>query len=334
MDVVEALPQSSFALVELASFNMSAGQFQRAVKNLLAARLLEETLDTNYKLVQAYQANQQLSNALKLVTTLVEKHNDLSYLFQHQGILLGLTGEHNKAKKAFEKSVQLAPNNLSSITHLARIDMIEGNKSLARKRLQAALVDFPNEAALLVELGNSYTNQNEIDQAKNYYEKAYSLRRNSSLALAKVIEVLVVQKETTAAIALIEDYLARNNRDAGMYLQAAQLYMQDKKYDLAINAHQLSVKHSKNKGNMLIAFAQSQTSIGDIDSAILSYQRALGWNEYLFPAYRQLIDLLAKSKKVADAIKYIGLLEQKTKNTALSSVFLGDVYWFNGELEK
>jgi len=334
MDVVEALPQSAIALVELANFNMSAGQFQIAVENLLAAKLLEETLDTNYKLVQAYQANQQLSEALSLITTLVETYSGLSYLFQHQGILLGLTGEHSKAKQAFEKSVQLAENNLSSIIHLARIDVIEGNKTAARNRLQTALVDFPDNASLLVELGNSYTNKNEIGQAKNYYEKAYSLRRSSSLALAKLLEVLVVQKEVAEAIVLIEDFLARNNRDAGMYLRAAKLYMKDKKYDLAINAHQLSVKHAKNKANMLIAFAQSQTSIGDFDGAILSYQRALGWNENLFPAYQQLIALLAKNRKVSDAIKYIELLTQKTKNTALSNALLGDVYWFNGDFAK
>lgn len=334
IDVVEALPKNANALLDLANLQMLSGQFQLAIKSLFRAKSLKNSLEINYMLVQAYQANKELVNALNLINELLEENSDLSYLHQHQGMLLGLTGKHQQARAAFEQSVKLSPNNLDSVIHLARIDVIEGDIVLARSRLQEKLVDFADSAPLLVELGNTYTKQSEINQAKGYYEKAYSLSRNSSLALLKVIEVLSVQQETAQAITLIEDYLARNNKNAKVYLHAAKLYLLANKHELAISAHQLSVKHANNKGEMLIAFAQSQMQIGDTDGAILSYQRALGWNDYLFGAYHQLINLLAKKQQPKKAIKYIELLEQKTKNTALTSALMADVYWFNNQFAK
>ena len=326
-DVVEAQPNSANAHYDLGELQLNMGQTNKAIDSLLTAvKLSSDNPRFTYKLAQAYQQSQQTEKALEIIVKLIEQDQNSSYLYQQQGILLGLSNQHQNARKSFEQAYLLDNNNIEALVHLARIDMVEGNVLNARKRLQDKLATLSEHPMLLVELGDTYTKSSEMGQAKNYYEKAYSLNRNSSLAVNKVLDVYDAENDFNNGIAVASEYISRNNKDAKLHQRLAELYLKNKEFDKAINSYQLAVKYTADKAKMLSAFAAGQLKMRNPDGAIGSLQKAIAWNENYFSAYLKLIDLFAENKNEEEALNLINNLATKLDFPALISSLKGDVY--------
>ena len=334
LDVVDALPLIAGPLYNLGKMQLAAGKQKKAIQSLVKAKGIRSDSDTLFLLANAYHVDQQIERAFELINELIGNQGEVSYLYQKKGILLGSMGKHDQAKEAFEVALNLDENNIEALVHLARIDMIEGNIKEARNRIIAKLEILTGNTLLLVELGNTFTTKGEIEQAKTNYEKAYSLNRGSKLALLKIVDVFIAQSEIVKAIDITKEYLGRNSQNSGVQLIAARLYMMSKQYENAISAHQISVKHANDKGKMLIAYANSQLIMNNVEGAILSLQRAIGWNDDLLKAHLQLIDVYAHERQQDNAIAAIEKLERKSDNKAMSHALFGDVYFYNEQLKQ
>jgi len=326
-DVVEALPSSASALFDLGDLQLSMGQSSKAIKNLLKAQQLSQNNPRyTFKLAQAYQQSQQTQKALEIIIGLINKDKKSSYLYQQQGILLGLTNQHDKASESFNQAYLLDENNIEALVHLTRIDMIEGNILSARKKLEDKLETLSEHPMLLVELGNTYTQKSEIAQAKTYYEKAYSLNRNSTLAVNKVLDVYSAQNDFNSAIGVASEFISRNNKDAFLHQKIAGFYLANKEFDKAVNSFQLAVKYAADKSTMLASFAAAQIKMRNTSGAISSLQKAIAWNDNYISAYIKLISLFAENKNEADALELINSLATKINFPALILALKGDVY--------
>lgn len=326
-DVVEAQPNSANAHYDLGELQLNMGQTNKAIDSLLAAvELSPSNPRFTYKLAQAYQQAQHTNKALSLIVELIEKDKNSSYLYQQQGILLGLSNQHQNARESFEQAYLLDNNNIEALVHLARMDMIEGNILSARKRLQDKLATLSDHPMLLVELGDTYTKNSEMGQAKNYYEKAYSLNRNSSLAVNKVLDVYDAESDFNNGIAVASEYLTRNNKDALLHQRLAELYLNNREFEKAINSYQLAVKYAADKAKMLSAFAAGQLKMRNPDGAISNLQKAIAWNENYFNAHLKLIELFSEKKNEEEALNLINILATKLDFPALISSLKGDVY--------
>lgn len=326
-DVVKSLPSSAGALVDLGQLQFDMGQNNKAIESFIKARELSSNdASITFKLASAYKASQQFSQAIALIKELIEQDSNSSYLYQQYGVLLGLTNQHEAAKDAFNKARSLDPTNLSALIHLARIDVLEEKIESARSRLKAELINQPNNPMLLSELGDTYKKSAEIEQAKQFYEKAYSLNRNNVLAVSKVIDIYDAQNNTNKAIEIASDFLSRNNEVASLYIKLGYLYVEDKKVNEAINAFQLAVKHSSDKSKMLVAFSNAQLRMRDSQGAISSLQKAIAWNEENISAYIQLIGLFVDYKDEENALALIQRLSDKLAFPAFISKLRGDVY--------
>ena len=327
-DVVKAQPTSASALFDLGELQLSMGRTNQAIESLLKAKeLSQNNARFTFKLAQAYQQAQQTPKALEIIVKLLEQDQNSSYLYQQQGILLGVTNQHESARESFEQAYLLDDNNIEVLVHLARIDMIEGKVLSARNRLQAKLETLSEHPMLLVELGNTYTKKNEIDQAKNYYEKAYSLNRNSSLALNKVLDVYSAKNDLKGAIEIATEFISRNNRKGEIHQRLADFYLANKEYTKSINAYQLAVKYAADKSATLSSFAAAQIKMRNPDGAIGNLQKAIAWNEDSIGAYIKLIDLFADKRNEDEALNVINSLSMKIDFPALISALKGDVYF-------
>jgi putative PEP-CTERM system TPR-repeat lipoprotein len=327
-DVVKALPTSAGAHFDLGELQLNMGQTHKAIQNLIKAEKLSQyNPKFTFQLAKAYQQSKQYQKALTIIGSLIEKDNNSSFLYLQQGVLQGLLSQHSQARDSFEQAVNLDENNIEAIVHLARMDMVENDIASARERLLAKLATMSDHPMLMVELGNTYTQKNEIDQAKKYYEKAYSVNRNSTLAVNKVLDIYSAKGEIDKTIEVATEFLARNNKNAQVQQRLAGFYLANKNFDKATNSFQLAVKYAADKSGALSAFADGQLTMRNPEGAIGSLQKAVAWNENFISAYLKLIHLLAKNNREEEALSVIESLTSKLDFPALILSLKGDVYF-------
>ncbi|MDO6445823.1 PEP-CTERM system TPR-repeat protein PrsT [Colwellia sp. 1_MG-2023] len=326
-DVVKALPLSANAFLDLGNLQLNMGQTNKAIENLVKAKeLSQDNPQFTFKLSQAYQQSKQFEKALDIIVTLINADPNSSFLYLQQGTLLGTLNKHIEARESFNQALSLDENNIEAIVHLSRMDMIEGKVTNARTRLLAKLETFPEQAMLLVELGNTFTQKSEIDQARNYYEKAYSLNRDSTLAVNKVLDIYSAKNDIEKSISVAAEFISRNNKNAQIQQRLAGFYLANKKFDKATNSFQLAVKHAADKSAMLSAFADAQLQMRNPEAAIGNLQKAIAWNENHISAYLKLIGLLARNNHEEEAFRVINSLTTKIEFPALILALKGDVF--------
>lgn len=335
IDVINADNNNPKSLYDLAKLQVLTGQNTLAIENLVKAIKIESNEDLLLLLASAYKNDGQLNVALTTIEQLITLNQNSSYYHQQRGILLGLLGEHVKAKNALIKSAELNPDNLETIIHLARIDVVEGNVALAFKRIQAKIdqQETPSQL-LLIELGNLYQNTGDFNNATLYFEKAYSQNRNSHEAITSVLTLYVVKGELTKAITTAKEFLTRNNKEGSIYLALANMYMSVKNYKEAENAYVLAIKNTNNKSYIYGVYADAQIKMNNIDGAILSLQRAISWNEQGLTHYLTLFDLYLNNQKIILAEKLLESLNTKAKDQALLERLAGDLYRFSNKPEQ
>ena len=287
---------------------------------------LMENEDILLLLASAYKNNEQLSDALVSVEKLLKIAPNNSYYHQQKGILLGLLGEHKKAKQLLTQSAELDPDNIEALIHLARIDVVEGNAALAISRLKQQIESQqqPSEK-LLIELGNIYKNSGDIKNAAFYFEKTYSQYRNSHEALTGILSLHVINREFAKAITTAEEYLSRNNKEGSIHLALANLYMSVKDYKKADNAYIFAIKNSHAKSELYSEYAKAQLKMNNEEGAILSLQRAISWNSLNLMPYLTLFDLYLTSNRLTLASSLLDNLSKKSTDQVLIQRLKGDL---------
>ncbi|XQW86049.1 XrtA/PEP-CTERM system TPR-repeat protein PrsT [Thalassotalea piscium] len=334
LDVITAEADRAEPLYDLAKLQVLTGQNKSAIENLLKAKTITTNEDILLLLASAYKNDSQFNAALTTVNQLITIDPNSSYYYQQQGVLLGLLGEHAKAKSALNTSAKLNADNLETLIHLARIDVIEGNVEKAISRIKTKIEEQQTPSLLLlIELGSLYQNIGDLDNATVYLEKAYSQNRDDFNAIREVLTLYVVKGDIDKAITTANEYLSRNNKAGDIYLALANMYMSVKDYKKADHTYVLAIKNSNNKSHVYGIYADAQLKMNNLDGAILSLQRSISWNEENLEHYLTLFDVYLKSDKEILAKKLLESLKAKTDNKALIERLTGDLYRFANSFE-
>ncbi|GHG02547.1 XrtA/PEP-CTERM system TPR-repeat protein PrsT [Thalassotalea marina] len=327
LDLTQARPDFFLAWQDLGRLQLEIGQVNNAISSLEKSLALSEgNSETLLLLMTAMQESNNIEQALVYVEQLLQQVPNDSKLVQRKAVMLGMKGQHQQAKSLFEQAASLDNSNVEAVVHLARMDMVNGDLPSARQRLNTALTKFPDSAPLLVEIGDTFWKKSEISQAKNYYDKAYSIDRKSELALNRLLDVAISRNDVNEAISLAKDYLVRENHNANIHQRLANAYMQAKDYKEAMSAFQLAVKHVANKSPVLLNFANAQLAIQDFNGAILNYKKAIAWNNNFFAAYLALIKAYNLTAEPEKALDVVNELSKHIKLPGLAEKLTGDVY--------
>ncbi|OKY27972.1 XrtA/PEP-CTERM system TPR-repeat protein PrsT [Thalassotalea sp. PP2-459] len=325
-DVIAANPDSIAANLDYAKLLIVKGDYSNAIDRLKATEKQDENNPQILQaLVNAYQSNRDFLNAEKVLLRLVEKQPENDYLYQQLGVVKGLLGDHQQAKTYFTKAAELAPNNVKTTIHLARIALMSGNIKGARKIIEQKLDVNNEQIELLLELGDTYVSENNLDVANQYYEKAYSIKRDSSLAVSKVVDIHVLKNEFNKAIEVLNSFVNRTKANSSLSHRLARLNMQVKDYEEAVRHFQIAVKDTENKSPVLLSFAKAQLAMQNQQGAVSSLQKAIAWNENYFPPYSQLITLFGQRGEQEKAFDLIDALIEKVSVPGLEDTLKGEV---------
>jgi tetratricopeptide (TPR) repeat protein len=133
-DVIDSDKEDPQPLFELAKLEILTGKFPQAITHLQLAKSIDANISFIVLLAEAFQQNNQFEQALEQLDLALILQSDDSVLHLKKGILLGQLEQHLLAKESLEQSLKLNPNNLRTLVHLSRIDVIE--PTIIMKRYQ------------------------------------------------------------------------------------------------------------------------------------------------------------------------------------------------------
>jgi putative PEP-CTERM system TPR-repeat lipoprotein len=327
LDVLDRDNDNPEYLYNLARLEVLIGKYSQAIVHLKLAQSIDANLSIIMLLAEAFQQSNLLEKSLEQVELALTLQNEDSALHLRKGILLGLLSRHSLAKESLEESLVLNPNNLSTLVHLSRLDVInqKPEKAIEKIKKKIAELEKPN-SFLLTELGNIHRiTKNDVD-ALDAYKKALSVDKNNANILIKIIEMQVALGQLKESIRITNEFLNSNNKAGDIFLALANLYMADKEYDKAFNTFELAVKNSNNKSNVYTVFADAQLSRFDYEGAILSLERSISWNSENFDAYMKLFGIYVEQKNEPLALEILKSIKERSSNIVFLKNLEGDLY--------
>ncbi len=334
--VTKLMPKSSTGLTNLARGNMAAGSFGAAINNLLQAEQHNlNDIDVKLLLVKAYQQSNQFDKAATIVKSLLERQPENVYLLNLYGTTIGLTGDLVGARKNYMQALKLEKNNIASLIHLSRLDVIEGKPAIAIEGLRNQLEKIPNDYALMLELGNIYKLLKDSNNALFWYKKAHSINGNDFVTLNHLISGYLINENTRSAIEVTSEFIDRFPKHARAYSLRGKLYQKAGNPNEAIRNFQLAVEYAVKRGDALLALANAQIKGNNRKAATKTLMKAIAWDPELSDAYIMLIKMAVKDANRKNGFEMINHLRRITKaDNPYPDILTGDLHVALKEFEQ
>ena len=246
---ISVSPRHLGAYMRLAHSQISRKDFAEAAKVLeKAIAKVDETLRPYELLGEVYQQMSKaaeeekekqnyLNQAIKTYTRALKKHEDHRKFLYQLGLLYSYRGETTKALKLLTQFEALKDNNLqikyelvSSIIHAM------GGTNEATARLEAYMVEFPNDGRVAYYVGNMHERAGRADKALHYYTLSAGLPPLESAPIWKQSILLVQQTNLTEAVAVLEIGIERIPDDARLLEMLAVVELQRTNFSAAKQA--------------------------------------------------------------------------------------------------
>ncbi len=224
-------------------------------------------------------------------------------------------GEENEAFIHLKNALKTDPQHLSSKLLLAKVYFNANNLGSAEKQLLEALDLGADINLVLPLLGNVLLLQNKVDQLLAFAERESEFSKQTQFEW-KVLQGRVLLKQGQIELAKQQFELATQlapNKTAAMN-SLAMLYLQQKQFALAEQWIERSLAQQQNNERTWLLKGDLAAAKGDLDSALQHYQYAYSFDPKDPKVLRALVIVNLKMDSVAEAKRYLKLVQQQTPN--------------------
>jgi tetratricopeptide (TPR) repeat protein len=248
-----------------------------------------------------------------------------------QGIMLERRGEFQEAMQQYQQAIQIDPNAIEAYRSLIMLSIRFNQPRAALSLLVEAIKHAPTDFQLLTMLGQIHTNLGQLPQAIQAFEQASEspeiekgsakhvllmaqlakLYRKDDLptkaadAYKVVFEVLSAPEEAGRNPKIID--VLQSDPDLS-YDTAGVVFLEDKRYDLALEAFELAAKNPRLKAE----------EIGYYKAEIFQAQ---GKPEQALAALQPYLDKKMQSRGVAPYQLLAGILKSQNREDEIESTF-------------
>lgn len=158
----------------------------------------------------AYELTQagKLDEADAAYRALLAKHADIPEVYYNLGFIAGKRKDLPGAVEAYKKAIQLKPDYGDAMAALAETYQAMGEADKASELLAQAAEEFPEDAAMLFNVGVFHFNANRPAEALAAFKKVEQLDPSNSEAQYYLGTLSVGQNDIPGALAHFEKYLA------------------------------------------------------------------------------------------------------------------------------
>ena len=233
-----AYPRYDEAIVLLAEINVRTGKPQAALAPLEELRKNRPDLErARLLLADAYRA--------------LGRHEDAAALFREQlrdapsaqpyyytGVLLREQNKPAEARQAFEKAIELAPDNLAPVQQLVDMDISEKQFGAAMQRVEQQMQKNPSSAIVYFLQARVFVAQQEWDRAEAALLKALEIDSKMDAAYRLLIATYLGTGKLPDAVARLEKTVTQNPKAISALLTLGLAYGQMKEYAKARDTYE------------------------------------------------------------------------------------------------
>jgi tetratricopeptide (TPR) repeat protein len=234
----------------------------------------------------------------------------------------------NKEYRDFESKIRNIQNSLAN-----------ASRSIQDRRFDDAIDNYnkvleqhPNIVSAVHGLGKAYYYKKDFKKAVESFKKAIEMDSsylkaktdysNSVKQMYKSVK-LVAENNPSKGIEMYRDVLKYDPKFYLAHYRIGKIYQLQGNHSEAIKSFDSAISISKNQPKIIFQTAKSFNDLGDTDSAIERYLRAIELDEKYFLAYKNIGDIYLDLKDFDNAIKYLNLAieyDKKIKTAAYLSI--------------
>lgn len=261
-------PQDARRRTALAVTQLMTGRVDAAFNELEQIAVSDKGTVADMALVSAHMHRQEFDKALKVIDALEKKQPGKPGTAILQGRIYLEKKDPANARKSFERALGMEPTFFPAVASLAGLDVAEKKPEEARKRFEALLSKEPKNGSAL-------------------------------LALAELAARSGAGKEEVAK--LIQNAVTANPAESAPRLLLIDFYLNNKDFKQAMAAAQDAQTALSDSPELLDALGRAQQAAGDLNQAIVTYNKLANLQPMSPQAHMRLADvyMAAKNKEAA-----------------------------------
>src|SRR4030095_9032158 len=211
----------------LAQLRLRAGDARSVIGPLESAlKLRPDAVQVRTLLADAYQAVGRLDDSTGLFRPQQERPKTTKKAYVLLGVVLRRQNKNDEARKAFEKTLELDPENAVAIDQLADLDLQAKDFAAVHRRGDAVLQKQPQSAAAYYIHGRSYVMEKNFPAAEDALKKAMEINPNVAVVYNLLVLIYVQTNRLPEALKELDTVLAKNPQYAPALLTSGIIYTQ------------------------------------------------------------------------------------------------------------
>lgn len=338
---IKADPASAFLSEELTDLYIQGGQIRSAVqeqeeaikknpRDLTARRILARLYSRMLGDPNQNRINEtMLKNAVEQYSRIVEIDPKDADSWSMLGRLHQISNNSVEAEKAFQKSIEIEPDNEDALTGLALVYSNLGDHKKSTDLLEKVAAKSPGMRTLLA-LAQGYEQMRDFKLASETLKKAVTMSPGNSEVRRALAQTLIYAEKYDEALKEYQELVEDDPRDSASWLRVSQIYRQQRKMKEAreaadkaksLDGNNLEVRY--NDANLLEAEGKVAEGIAVIKEMLSSTsKRNYSPMEKQYRA--QLLDRLGQMNRTieqpAEAVKaFREMAEMDPENAARAS---------------
>lgn len=208
-----------------------------------------------------------------------------------------------EALRLYKELLSIKAEDTEILFKLYELSVADNDMILAMVYIKKYLLLNPDSEIAHGALGDLYYYEKKNDEALNEYRIAMKLNPAVKGIQKRYAEIVIAKGLQDEVIDALNSLIQSGDADAGTFTTLGMIYEKKKMTTKAIELYKSALQKEPSNVDALSSLAACQASIGDVNSAIISYEQVVMMNNKAVNEYKYLGELYLRSFKNAEAIK-------------------------------
>lgn len=264
----------AFALRAAVDF-LSAGELDRAIEVLEDLPEADQVSQRELLLILALTRKGESDKARAMAQEIVDSHPDRSDSYHLLGGFHLAVNEFEQARAAFERALEVDPDDVSATLHLARLDVKQGNPAAAEARFRKLLTRLPGNLTALTALADLAEKSGAISEGVELLEQARTANPEAPQPLLTLGRYYQRTGELEKARERAEQAVRVAPGNPQAHLLLGTTLLKEQRYSEAIISLERAIELDPRVGMAHLYLGQAQIASGQADAGYASLQRAV-----------------------------------------------------------
>lgn len=311
---------------QLGFSHLVSGDTRQAIADLESAAAIDpHQSKANALLVLTHMHNGEYQKALAAAQAWEKKNPDNPVVYNLEGSAYVGQKEFAKARKHFEKALEIEPKYFPAVANLAQLDMHDKKPQEARKRLKEYLKTDKANLSAMVALANVAAATGHKNETEEWLNKAVQAHPSVIQVQRVLVNYYLRGKEFQKALSAAQAAQNANADDPDVLDMLASTQVSVGMSRKAIDSYKRLTQLVPNSPIVRLKLADAYMGVNEMAAARKSINEALKINPNYIGAEIKLISLNLKDKKYVEAMNIANHVQKQFPQDSIGQALAGDI---------